>query len=285
MALEINALLAFANSLRSLAQQIDKLAAQGSQTTAGSQNSASFSAALNSACDELAATQPSQTPAPQTAAASSTKAPAEQYLTSSAALACCPCCDPNKGSQSPDKSSDNSTQLPSWLAEGQRTYEADKTYWSTVEATNRTAWQKNPEALRKLQETYSPDTSVRQKAAAWLEKNIGPNWQASAPHVMETGNLLKSPLPDYLQEHYARYLQMSRTANANSQQTQALWENNPEALRKLQESYHPNTNVRREAIEWLEKNISPNWRACAPHVMETGRMLAALGEKSSSLAA
>jgi hypothetical protein len=248
MGLNTNALLAFANSLSSLAQQIDKLARQGLQTNSGSQNSASFSEALHCACNQLTQTQCSQNSAAQTTVT-------------------------------------KSAPLPSWLASAQQSYEADKAHWANANAQQRALWENNPEALRKLQESYYPDGNVRREAIEWLEKNISPHWQACAPHVMETGKLLGTPLPDYLQEHYARYLQMSRTANANSQQTQALWENNPEALRKLQESYHPNINVRREAIEWLEKNISPHWRACAPNVMETGRMLAALGESSSSLAA
>jgi len=281
MAININTLQTFANSLRSLAQQIDSLTKQGLQDDSGSQNSGGFSAVLDNALSTLSPTQSSQAPAAQadTAAIPPATASVSQCQNMAAQLTQCRCSDASQGSRVPDKS----TPLPSWLAAAQPAYEADQAHWSAVEAKNRAFWA-NPEALRKLQETYSPDTSVHKEAVNWLDKNTGTTyWDLSAPHVMETGKLLGSPLPDYLQVHYARYQQLAQ--GDTTQKQQALWKNNPEALRKLQETYHPDVKVRQESLAWLEKNIGANWKVNSPNVMETAKMLTALGEPSSSLAA
>jgi hypothetical protein len=272
----ITSLLSFATSLRSLTQQIDKLAKQGFQS--GSQNPDNFSAVLNRAREAMATGQPAQSLLAQTTSSPSAK-PEGQCPNPLAQATECRC------ASSANTATAGSAQLPPYLAALQPRYEADTAYWSAVEAQQRASWQTDAEALEKLQETYHPSVKVRQEACAWLEEHRGVYWHLSAPHVMETGKLLNSPLPGYLQADYPGYQQMTASANADSLRVQTLWTQNPEALRKLQETYHPDAKVRREAMAWLEENISPYWRATAPNVMETGKLLAALGEPGSSLAA
>lgn len=259
MALEINGLLAFANSLRSLAQQIEKLANQSSQNDTGSQNLvSSFSAALDSARDELTATQQSPSNSENT--------------TDSSAV--------SEDSQKTDLSA----YVPSWLTSALSSQQADRDYWAASQAAQQTMWQDNPEALSKLQQTYSPDGVQRLKAVAWLNEHVSPNWWLNARHVMETGKLLSSPLPDYLQEHYERYQQLAADT-AHDTPAQERWRQNPEALHSLQETYNPDLIARQKAIAWLSENMGSNWRIGAPSVLETANMLAALDQTNSDLTA
>ncbi len=181
--------------------------------------------------------------------------------------------------RTPTGVTDNATSADAWLPEyllqHQARYEAISSAQEQWRTTQDARWAGNPEALRMLQQVYHPSVSARSEAVDWLQQNMGVGWRATAPHVMETGNLLGSELPEYLARHQDRYEAMAAADTRWRAHQEARWADNTEALLMYQQTYSPDTEASREAIAWLEENMGVGWRATAPHIMETGELLAA----------